>query len=212
MAAPLSQMEVFRSGEGWYHTYRIPALVVSAKGTLLAFCEGRKNGGGDAGKIDLLLRRSFDNGKTWGAVQTVAEMGEDTIGNPAPVVDRKSGAVILVMTHNPGNISERQIENGGGARTVWITRSKDDGATWSKPEEITRDVKKPDWTWYATEFDGKDTFFGLVQGIEEELGYFSLTELQRNHGRWGLSIERDRGFRPTTLQALIDECNQRNRA
>ncbi len=150
IAAPFSQMEVFRSGEGGYHTYRIPALIVSAKGTLLAFCEGRKNGGGDAGKIDLLLRRSVDQGKTWGAIQTVAEMGEDTIGNPAPVVDRKTGAIILLMTHNPGKINERQIETGEGARTVWITRSKDDGLTWSKPEEITKHVKKPDWTWYAT--------------------------------------------------------------
>src|SRR5260370_26634611 len=60
----LTQTEVFRSGEGGYHTYRIPALITSRKGTLLAFCEGRRQSRGDSGDIDLLLKRSFDQGKT----------------------------------------------------------------------------------------------------------------------------------------------------
>ena len=50
------------------------------------------------------------------------------------------------------------------------------------------------WTWYATEFDGDDTFFGLVDGHEKELGYFSLSELQSIKGRFGLGIERDMHF------------------
>ena len=50
------------------------------------------------------------------------------------------------------------------------------------------------WTWYATEFDGEDTFFGLVDGFEKELGYFSLTELMRVRGKLGLGIERDLHF------------------
>src|SRR5437016_3531915 len=65
------QTPVFMAGEDGYHTYRIPALIVSPRGTLLAFCEGRKQGGGDAGDIDLVLKRSSDNGKTWGALQVV---------------------------------------------------------------------------------------------------------------------------------------------
>ena len=59
------QQDLFVSGQGGYHTYRIPALVVSRKGTVLAFCEGRKNSAADHGNIDLLVRRSFDGGKTW---------------------------------------------------------------------------------------------------------------------------------------------------
>lgn len=59
-----------------------------------------------------------------------------------------------------------------------------------------------DWTWFATEFDGEDTFFGLVQGLEEELGYFSLNELQSVHGPAGLMIERDLYFKPTKLSEL----------
>ena len=62
------------------------------------------------------------------------------------------------------------------------------------------------WTWYATEFDGEDTFFGLVEGFEPELGYFSLAELQSVHGPFGLPIERDLYFLPTPLShALPDD-------
>ena len=58
------------------------------------------------------------------------------------------------------------------------------------------------WTWFATEFDGTDTFFGLVIGHETELGYFSLAELQRVRNRFGLGIERDMWFTPTPLSKL----------
>ena len=60
------------------------------------------------------------------------------------------------------------------------------------------------WTWYATEFDGKDLFFGLVDGFEKELGYFSLKELEGIRGPLGLKIERDLYFRQTTLRELIN--------
>lgn len=58
------------------------------------------------------------------------------------------------------------------------------------------------WTWYATEFDGDDTFFGLVDGHDKELGYFTLSELASVKGRFGLGIERDRHFKPTPLSTL----------
>ena len=151
-AQPPAQVDVFRAGEGGYHTYRIPALIVSAKGTLLAFCEGRRASTSDSGDIDVLLRRSFDGGKTWSAVQTVADMGADTVGNPAPVVDRKSGALLLLLTSNPGKVTEKQIVEGGYApgRSVWIVRSTDDGATWTAPADITAQTKRAEWSWYAT--------------------------------------------------------------
>lgn len=148
----LSQVEVFESGKDGYHTYRIPALIATRKGTLLAFCEGRRNGRGDSGDIDLLLKRSEDGGSTWPAPQVVADFGGDTIGNPAPVVDRKTGIVWLLLTRNNGAEHLKEIIAGKstGTRTVWVTHSKDDGRTWATPVEITRDVKRSDWTWYAT--------------------------------------------------------------
>jgi sialidase-1 len=146
------QSAVFVAGEKGYHTYRIPALIVSPKGTLLAFCEGRKKGTSDAGDIDLLLKRSQDGGKTWGDAQVVWDDGANTCGNPCPVVERATGTIWLLLTHNLGKDTEKAIVDGTskGTRTVWVANSSDDGATWSKPVEITRDVKKPEWTWYAT--------------------------------------------------------------
>src|SRR3954451_7676371 len=70
-AEPPEKSDVFVSGKDGYHTYRIPAALVTPKGTVLAFCEGRKAGRGDAGNIDLLLKRSLDGGKTWSAAQVV---------------------------------------------------------------------------------------------------------------------------------------------
>lgn len=146
----LSTTDLFTSGEGGYHTYRIPALIASKHGTLLAFCEGRRAGASDAGDIDILLRRSHDHGRTWTPIQLVADLDADTIGNPTPVVDQSTGTIHLLLTSNGGRISERMIEDGQGERRVWIVESRDEGATWSKPREITSQVKRPDWTWYAT--------------------------------------------------------------
>lgn len=146
------QQDVFVSGTEGYDTFRIPALAVTNRGTILAFCEGRKSGRSDTGNIDMLLKRSTDNGKTWQAMQTVWDDGQNVCGNPCPVVDRKTGTVCLLMTHNLGEDSEGRIwdSTGRGSRTVWISRSTDDGLTWSKPNDITGTTKETDWTWYAT--------------------------------------------------------------
>ena len=61
------------------------------------------------------------------------------------------------------------------------------------------------WTWYATEFNGADTFFGLVDGLERELGYFSLAELQKARGPMSLAIERDRYWKPKKLSEIAPE-------
>jgi len=78
-----------------------------------------------------------------------------------------------------------------------------------KPEEVPVIVKffTPDsnWTWYATEFDGIDRFFGFVRGHDAELGYFSLSELEKATGPLGLHIERDRHFGPHTLAEVMKE-------
>lgn len=59
------------------------------------------------------------------------------------------------------------------------------------------------WTWYATEYDPKErVFFGLVDGLEKELGYFSLDELESVKGPLGLRIERDIYFEPTRIKEL----------
>ena len=150
--ARADEQNLFVAGQDGYKCYRIPAVVVSNKGTVLAFCEARKNGCSDTGDIDLVLRRSTDGGKTWGPMQTVWDDGPNVCGNPCPVVDRKSGTIRLLATHNRGDDHESRIWAGTAraSRTVWICQSTDDGATWSKPVDIPPATKRPDWTWYAT--------------------------------------------------------------
>lgn len=146
------QDAVWTSGAGGYHTYRIPAVVVTTQGTVLAFCEGRKSGGGDAGEINLLLRRSKDGGRTWSDQQVVWADGPNTCGNPAPVVDAETGVIWLLSTWNRGDDHEGQIIAGKSkdTRRIHVLSSSDDGITWSKPREITAEVKRTNWTWYAT--------------------------------------------------------------
>jgi sialidase-1 len=148
----VKQFPLWESGKNGYHTYRIPALAVTPKGTLLAFCEGRKNSSRDSGNIDLLVRRSTDNGLTWSEQQAVWDDSENTCGNPSPVVDAETGTVWLLCTWNRGDDSEHKIIEGRSkdTRRVYVMSSTDNGLTWSQPKDITADVKKPDWTWYAT--------------------------------------------------------------
>ncbi len=152
-AAPIvGQTDVYVSSRDGYHTYRIPAILRAKNGDLLAFCEGRKTGGGDAGNIDLLLKRSADGGRTWGAQQLIWDDADNTCGNPCPVLDETTGTIFLFSTHNLGSDHEKDIiaRTVRGSRTVWIMRSTDHGATWTKPVEITSTTKDPSWTWYAT--------------------------------------------------------------
>ena len=151
-SALVERTDVFVAGQGGYHTYRIPALIVASNQTMLAFCEGRKNSASDTGDIDLLLKRSTDEGKTWTETQVVWDDGPNTCGNPCPVMDDTTGTIWLLLTHNPGNIGEARIMEGKGTgtRTVWFSRSVDDGKTWMPPVNITASVKESSWGWYAT--------------------------------------------------------------
>ena len=143
---------IFKAGDDGYACFRIPAIVRTGEGTLLAFAEGRRGGCSDTGNIDLVLKRSDDGGKTWSALQIVWDDGENTCGNPAPVMDRGTGKIFLLMTWNRGSDHERDIIAGTSedTRRVFVTSSSDDGRSWSSPRDLTRNVKRKNWTWYAT--------------------------------------------------------------
>lgn len=151
-AGPAAPIDVFRSGAGDYHTYRIPAIVRTTQGTLLAFCEGRRDGQGDAGDIDLILTRSIDDGQTWSESIVVWNDGRNTCGNPCPVVDQQTGTIFLAMTWNLGSDHEREIMAGTSQepRRVFICQSEDDGVSWSEPQEISSTTRLDHWRWYAT--------------------------------------------------------------
>lgn len=143
---------IFASGEAGYFCFRIPAIIKTVEGTLLAFAEGRKNNCGDEGDIDLVVKRSTDKGKTWSALKIVWSDNDNTCGNPAPVVDQQTGKIHLLMTWNLGSDAIGTINNGTSrdTRRVYKTNSTDDGNTWAPVVEITSSVKRTGWGWYAT--------------------------------------------------------------
>ncbi len=151
-AQELSHTPVFERGEHGYHTYRIPAIVCSREGTLLAFCEGRKSGRGDAGNIDMLVSRSEDLGKTWSKPQLIWDDAGNTCGNPSPVVDQETGVIWLLLTWNLGSDSEHKIMEGTSKypRQVYVSHSKDDGRNWVPPKKISDSTREDHWRWYAT--------------------------------------------------------------
>ena len=150
---------IFKSGSEGYNTFRIPSIITTDSGVLLAFAEGRKNSSSDSGDIDLVLKRSTDGGKTWGDLIVIRDDSTNVCGNPSPVIDRKTGNILLLSTWNKGDDTELEIINKTSVdtRRVYIMNSIDEGLSWSKPIEITDKVKKPNWTWYAT---------GPVHGIQ----------------------------------------------
>lgn len=149
-AVELTQKAIYVQGVGGYNNYRIPSLLTTQAGTLLAFCEGRE--AGDSSDIDLLVRRSEDSGKTWSRKQVVWDEGTNVCGNPCPVQDRDTGVIWLLLTWNDSSLSNSELHQGKGDadRRVFVCYSKDDGNTWSKPRDITKTTKKRDWWWYAT--------------------------------------------------------------
>jgi sialidase-1 len=134
------QVDVFVAGERDYKEFRIPVLVVTNSGTLLAISEAGRTSS-DSGDRDLLLRRSTDGGRTWSAdIQLLRDEGASTCGNPTVLVDRQTGRIHLLSTVN-------------GAR-VFHNYSDDDGVTWSDFRDITEvfEAFKPRfaWTRFAT--------------------------------------------------------------
>ncbi len=152
----VDEQVVFAQRQFGYNCFRIPAVVRATNGDVLAFAEGRVKDCGDDEDIDLVLRRSTDGGRTFGPLQVVSEGNGTTHGNPVPIVDRRTGRVVLVSTHN----GAAPCPNGCD-RDPWVQYSDDHGATWSPARELT-EGKRPEWNfWYAT---------GPMHGIQLERG------------------------------------------
>ncbi len=156
---------LFKQGEGGYACYRIPAIITANNGAILAFSEARKSSCSDTGDIDLVMKKSIDNGVTWSNVKIIWNDKANVCGNPSPVVDVETGTVHLLVTWNNGEDHESEIINGASidGRLVYHLVSTDHGETWSEPKNITASTKKPNWSWYAT---------GPVHGIQLKKGNY----------------------------------------
>lgn len=141
-----AQTPVFESGSDGYKSFRIPAIVATPTGELLAFAEGRVGGSGDFGDIDIVMKRSKDRGKTWSAIQVVASYDALQAGNPAPVMDLTDPAFPkgrLFLFYNTGNNHEGEVRKGKGLREVWYKTSADGGVTWGEAVNITLQTHRP---------------------------------------------------------------------
>lgn len=143
---------VYKSGTDGYQSFRIPAIIGLPNNDLIAFVEGRVAGAADFGNVDIVMRKSSDDGKTWSEIRVVVENDSLQAGNPAPVVDLTDpefpGGRIFLF-YNTGDVGEQELRKGEGHRKVWYVTSSDKGKTWSEPTDITSQVKKPDWRSYA---------------------------------------------------------------
>ena len=138
----IEQFDVFTSGADGVHTYRIPALIITPKGTLLAFCEARKLSISDASPTDMVLKRSSDGGKSWSPMQVLIRgQGKEAIMNPCPVVDATSKTVHLVC------VSAHKVEHG--RHRHFMISSKDEGKSWSEAVDLGKRITPHDDTFIS---------------------------------------------------------------
>jgi sialidase-1 len=165
-----------------YHSFRIPSLLRTKSDTLLAFVEGRASANKDYGNINLLYKRSTNNGATWSSLSEVVGAGQGTWGNPTAVVDQSNGKIWLFMSWNPAGYSQNG-DPGTAKITAWehrkvyVSSSIDDGLTWSTPADLTETLKpktKADgsvWSWDAV---------GPGVGIQTSTGRLVIPATNRN--------------------------------
>jgi sialidase-1 len=135
-----AKTDLFLRDTAGYAIYRIPGIIVSTKGTLLAYCEARRPPGGDWSHLDVMLRRSADGGKTWDGPTLIAGESKATTNNPVMIPDAKTGAIHFLHCVDYAR--------------CFYSRSDNDGKTFSKEVEITGAFeafhKEYAWTVIAT--------------------------------------------------------------
>jgi sialidase-1 len=170
----LVQTDLFEAGKDGYALYRIPGIVCTAKGTLLAYCEARKSNRGDWGTIDIMLRRSTDGGRTWSPRQKIADVPGPKSKNPVALAQRLAtdGEVTY---NNPVAIVDHQSSVGGKSVVHFLfcleymrcfcMRSEDDGQSFSTPVEITATFDQ-----FRSDYDWKVLATGPNHGIQLRTG------------------------------------------
>ncbi|MEZ4241631.1 MAG: LamG-like jellyroll fold domain-containing protein [Myxococcota bacterium] len=186
-------------GGGTYDTLRIPSIVRTPTGALLAFAEGRVDNICDFGDIDVVMKRSLDGGRTWEPVQQVVDGGTDKIGNPIPIVDEATGRVVLVTTHTPVDFATCTTTSNTctcatlPGTTFEVRTSDDDGLTWSAPVDVT-DALYDDVAWRSAPLLGPSHGIQLAAGPEAGALVFSGMHRAPDGKRGGhLTISRDGG-------------------
>jgi len=154
-------------------SYRVPALEISKKGTILAFAEARRLAGADIANIDVVVKRSEDNGKTWGPEILIWDDGVDSVNNPSAVVDPKTGRIYVYMGRRMGTAASQHV-----------AYSDDDGKTWSKAKDMTQILRSQIKDGRRLIVPGPGSGIALTRGK-----YAGRLVIPMNHGAvWGPSV------------------------
>ena len=213
-----------KHNDGGVNTYRIPGIVTTNNGTLLAIYDIRRDNSGDLqGDIDVGLSRSTDGGKTWGPMKVIMDCDQwgglsqsaNGVGDPSILIDRKTGTIWVAAAWAHGMKGKRAwiaSESGmkpGKTLQLLLTKSKDDGKTWSSLINITEDIKKTEWELVMvgpgsgiTTSDGTLVFpaqFQNAKGIP-----FSTVLYSKDHGE---SWHFGKGAKPNTTESQVVELN-----
>lgn len=137
--------DVFFAGQDGYPSIRIPSVVVTKQGTVLAIAEGRARHA-DQANNKLILKRSTDGGHTWSALKVIADDGANCLNNPCTVLDESTCRVWVMFQSYPAGLAERdgKIRPGLEGPAVvrnYLIHSDDEGVTWSKAADVTRTTK-----------------------------------------------------------------------
>jgi len=156
--------DILKRNEGGYHTYRIPTMIITAKETVLLFCEGRKTSRRDHGDVDLIMTRSMDGGRTWSKHKLIHEEGGNDpirVGNPCPIIEHDGKTIHLLFTR-------------GGGECFFHTKSVDEGLTWSPLVKSSDEPKAKEYSKdsFLKEFGGSPIHVGAgpVHGIHTKKG------------------------------------------
>nr|WP_294872754.1 sialidase family protein [uncultured Pedobacter sp.] len=152
LAAPVNtRVVVFNGGnESIYHSFRIPSIIKTKKGTLVAFAEGRRWSPSDYGDINVVYKRSINNGASWLALGEVVGSGAGTWGNPTAVYDQsegENGRIWLFLEWNDEFKTQWSDFKAWGDRRIHTSYSDDDGVTWSTPLDRTSSLTPTTYKW-----------------------------------------------------------------
>ena len=204
------------------HSYRIPGLITTPKGTVMAVYDIRRNSSVDLqGDIDVGLSRSTDGGRTWEPMKVIMDMGEwgglpedqNGIGDPAILVDHETGHIwvaALWLHGKPGKMAWNSSEQGMKPEETgqfMLVKSEDDGLTWSEPINITQQMKDPKWHLF---FNGPGKGITMQDGTlvfpaqykdENQMPHSTIIYSKDKGKTWSVGS----GARPNTTEAQVVE-------